>query len=505
MPSPLHAPARHSQSLSNATLSKLGAHVRVPSYDRTTITPAIVHIGVGGFHRAHQAVYLDELAERGISTGWGVIGVTLRRRAMKDALEPQDGLFTVVERGDEQDVARVVGSIAAVLFAPEEPDAVLAALSDPRTRIVTLTITGNGYHLDPKTGRLADDADVRADLAQPARPRTAPGYVVESLDRRRRAGTPPFTVLSCDNVPDNGAAARAAVVGLAEARDPDLAAWIDAEVAFPRTVVDRITPETSPGAYELVVRSFGVDDRWPVVTESFSQWIVEDRFCNGRPPLDEVGVQFVDDVEPYERMKKRLLNASHSALGYVGYLLGHRDTAGAMTDALMRSYLDRLMEDEIAPLLPPVPGVDLDEYRATLLARFSNEKVGDQLERLCGRGSTKMPAYLLPSIVEARRQARPHELLTLAVAAWVRYLRGVDLDGREISIKDARLDELQRMAIEGGNDPAPFMANSRVFGRLADDPMLVGSVARILAALDRDGLRPTVEAFLRAEPGRLAA
>jgi fructuronate reductase/mannitol 2-dehydrogenase len=505
MSTPLRAPARHSQSLSNATLSKLGAHVRVPSYDRATITPAIVHIGVGGFHRAHQAVYLDELAERGISTDWGVIGVALRHRAMKDALEPQDGLFTVVERDDEQDVARVVGSIAAVLFAPEEPEAVLTALSDPQTRIVTLTITGNGYHLDPETGRLADGADVRADLAEPARPRTALGYLVESLDRRRRAGIRPFTVLSCDNVPDNGATAHLAVVGLAEARDPELAAWIDAEVAFPRTMVDRITPETGADAYDLVGRSFGVDDRWPVVTEPFSQWIVEDRFCNGRPPLEEVGVQFVDDVEPYERMKKRLLNASHSALGYVGYLLGHRDTAGAMTDPLMRSYLDRLMEDEIAPLLPQVPGVDLDEYRATLLTRFSNGKVGDQLERLCGRGSTKVPAYLLPSIVEARQQARPHELLNLAVAAWVRYLRGVDLDGREISIKDARLDELQPMAIAGGDDPAPFMANSRVFGWLADDPMLVRSVARILTALERDGLRPTVEAFLRAEAGRLAA
>jgi fructuronate reductase/mannitol 2-dehydrogenase len=498
-------PARDRQPLSNATLSRLGAHVRVPSYDRAALTPAIVHIGVGGFHRAHQAVYLDELAERGTSTDWGVIGVALRRRAMKDALEPQDGLFTVVERGDEQDVARVVGSIATVLFAPEEPEAVLDALSDPRTRIVTLTITGNGYHLDLETGRLADDADVRADLAQPTRPRTAVGYLVEALDRRHRAGTAPFTVLSCDNVPANGATARAAVVGLAEARDPGLAAWIGAEVAFPSTMVDRITPQTSADAYELVGRSFGLDDRWPVVTERFSQWIVEDRFCNGRPPLEEVGVQFVDDVEPYERMKKRLLNASHSALGYVGYLLGHRDTAGAMTDPLMRCYLERLMGDEIAPLLPPVPGVDLDEYCATLIARFSNEKVGDQLERLCGRGSTKVPAYLLPSIVEARQQGRPHELLNLAVAAWLRYLRGVDLDGREISINDARLDELQPMAIEGGDDPASFMANSRIFGWLPDDPMLVRSVARILAALDRDGLRPTVEAYLYTDPGSLAA
>jgi mannitol 2-dehydrogenase len=260
-------------------------------------------------------------------------------------------------------------------------------------------------------------------------------------------------------------------------------------------MVDRITPETSAETHHFVAGTFGVDDRWPVVTERFSQWIVEDSFCNGRPPLEEVGVQFVDDVEPYERMKKRLLNGSHSALGYVGYLLNHRDTAGAMRDPLVRGYLMRLMA-EIAPLLPPVPGIDLHEYRATLLDRFSNAKVGDQLARLCGRGSTKVPAYLLPSIVEARRQGRPHELLNLAVAAWVRYLRGVDLKGREIAIKDARLDELQPLAIGGGNDPAPLMANSQVFGWLADDPMLVRSVARILGAFDRDGLRATVGAYL---------
>jgi len=497
-------PQTGSLPLCEATLHVHASHVRVPTYDRSALTPGIVHLGVGAFHRAHQAVYLDDLAEMG-ARSWGVMGVALRRRAMKEALEPQDGLFTVVERDDEQDVARVVGSIVKVLFAPDEPDAVLDALTDPRTRIVTLTITGNGYHLDAASGELIDDEAVRADLADPRRPCTAAGYLVEALERRRRAGTPAFTVMSCDNVPHNGATAHAACIALARARDAELAEWIDGEVAFPSTVVDRITPETSAATHELVASSFGVDDRSPVVTERFSQWIVEDLFCNGRPPLEMVGVRFVDDVEPYERMKKRLLNGSHSALGYVGYLLGHRDSAEAMADPLVRSYLERLMGEEIAPLLPPVPDIDLDEYRATLLSRFGNDKVCDQLQRLCGRGSTKVPAYLLPSIVEARRQGRPHELLNLAVAAWVRYMRGVDLDGREIAIKDPRLEELQPLAIGGGDDPEPFIANSRVFGWLADDPMLVASVGRILRALDRNGLRATAEAYLAAEPGRIAA
>ncbi len=490
--------------LNDRALAAHAARLRVPTYDRSALSPAIVHIGVGSFHRAHQAVYLDELAQRGITTDWGVVGVGLRRRDMKDALAPQDGLFTVVSR-DGGDEARVVGSIVEVLYAPDERDAVLAALADPRTRIVTLTITGAGYPVDTETGELTDDADVRADLADPAHPRTALGYLAQGLDQRRRAGAAPFTVLSCDNVPHNGATAHAALVAFAARRAPALAAWIDAEVTFPNTMVDRITPATTEETHELVAGAYGVDDRWPVVTEQFSQWIVEDRFCNGRPPLEEVGVQFVDDVEPYELMKKRLLNGSHSALGYVGYLLGHRDTAGAMTDPLVRGYLACLMGHEIAPLLPEVPGIDLDEYQVTLLARFANPKVGDQLARLCGRGSTKVPAYLLPSIVEARRLGRPHELLNLAMAAWVRYLRGTDFEGREIAIKDARLDELQPLAVEGGDDPAPLMSESRVFGWLADDPMLVRAVARTLEAFDRDGLRATVASYVAAETGRVLA
>lgn len=485
--------------LCEETLRDHAGRVSVPSYDRSALTPAVVHLGVGGFHRAHQAMYFDALAERGV-TGWGVIGVGLRSPGMKEALEPQDGLFTVVRRDEDGDEARVVGSILKVLHAPSEPDAVLAALADERTKLVTLTVTGEGYHVDPESGELSeDDEDVRADLADPAHPRSAAGYLAEALDRRRRAGIAPFTVLSCDNVPHNGATARAAVLGLARRRqDSALAAWVEREVAFPSSVVDRITPGASDETSAVVADDLGIDDRWPVATEPFSQWVIEDRFGGDRPPLEEVGVQLVDDVEPYERMKKRLLNGSHSALGYVGYLLGHRETAEAMADPLVRRYIARLMEDEIAPPLPEVPGIDLDEYRATLLERFSNPKVGDQLARLCGRGSTKVPAYLLPSIVEARTQGRPHELLTLAVAAWVRYLRGTDLEGREIPIKDARLDELQPLAVQGGEDPEPLMAETELFGWLADDPMLVRSVARALHRLERDGLRPTVEAYAGA-------
>jgi mannitol 2-dehydrogenase len=503
MPRPTQLFPRELQPLRNDTLAGHAERLRVPAYDRTALIPGIVHLGVGGFHRAHQAVYLDDLAHGG-ATEWGVLGVSLRRRDMKDALDPQDGLFTVVQRGPNAAEARVVGSLVGILFAPDEPDAVLEAMAHVRTRIVTLTITGGGYHLDAQTGELVEDAEIQADLATPERPRTAIGYLTEALARRRRAGIAPFTVLSCDNVPDNGPATRSAVMALASRRDPALADWIGREVAFPSSVVDRITPDASDGIDELL-GAFGIADRAAVVTEPFTQWIVEDRFCNGRPPLEQVGVRFVDAVEPYEKTKKRMLNGGHSALGYVGYLLGHRDTAGAMTDPLVRAYLERLMTDEIAPLLPHAPGIDLDAYRETLLDRFANPHVGDRLSRLCGRGSTKVPAYLLPSIVAARRRGRPHELLNLAVAAWVRYLRGVDLDGNEIPVKDARFDELQPLAVAGGDDPEALMAESRVFGWLADDPMLVRSVARLLESFARTGLRSTVEAYLGGERGRMAA
>jgi fructuronate reductase/mannitol 2-dehydrogenase len=490
-------------SLAERMLPELSGRLSVPTYDRAGLTPAIVHFGVGGFHRAHQAVYLDDLAERGISTDWGVVGISLRRRDIKEALDPQDRLFTVVERGAEGDEARVIGCLTRVLYAPESPAAVLHALTRPETRLVTLTITGDGYHIDPETLEPLDHEELVADLAAPRRPRTAIGYLVEALQRRRLADRDPFTVLSCDNLPANGATTRRAVLSFAERRDPALAAWIAREVAFPSCVVDRITPECSDATRELVTDAFGILDQAAVVAEPFSQWIIEDDFPGGRPPLDAVGARFVEDVEPYERMKKRLLNGSHSALGYVGYLLGYRQTDEAMGDPLVRAYIERLMRDEVGPLVPPVPGIDLREYRDGLLERFSNPRIGDDLSRLCGRGSTKVPAYLLPSIAEARRLGRPHELLNIAVAAWVRYLRGIDLEGFVIPIRDARRDELHALAVQGGDDPAPVMAASRVFGWLAQDPLLVGAIRRILEQFADRGLRGTLEAYVAA--GDLAA
>jgi mannitol-1-phosphate/altronate dehydrogenase len=497
------ASATGTRPLSEQTLGQHDDTLIVPTYDRSALTPAVVHFSVGGFHRSHQLLYFDELAERRISDGWGVVGVGLHSRHMKDALAPQDHLYTVVERSPDGERARVVGVMVDYLFAPDDPAAVLDVLTDERTRMVSLTITGSGYRLCPQTGAFdPDDVDIRWDLSGTDRPRTVFGYIVEALDRRRRAGLPPFTVVSCDNMHRNGDAARAAVVGFARLRNEVLARWIADRVAFPSSMVDRITPHTTPEQRTAVAQRYGVDDNWPVITEPFSQWVIEDSFCNGRPPLDLVGVRFVPDVARYELMKTRLLNASHCALGYLGSLAGHTSIDRVMADPVFARYVAQLMDVEVTPLIPPPDGIDLAEYKRTLLRRFANPAIADQLYRLCRRGSTKMPHHLLPSLREALAGGGPHARLTLAVAAWFHYLRGVDADGRPVVVDDPLADLLQRLAREGGNDPRPLLRERSIFGDLGDDPDFVDELADALSRLDRDGVRATLADVVRWD-GRL--
>ncbi|TKJ35175.1 mannitol dehydrogenase family protein [Blastococcus sp. CCUG 61487] len=485
--------------LTQSSLGRYGDQLSVPTYDRAALTPAVVHFSVGGFHRAHQLLYFDEVAERRISSGWGVVGVGLHSRTMKDALAPQDHLYTVVERSPDGERARVVGVMVDYHFAPDDPARVLDLLTDERTRMVSLTITGSGYRLSPSTRTFdADDVDIQADLRSPATPRTVFGYLVEALDRRRRAGLAPFTVVSCDNMHRNGDAARDAVVGFARLRDEVLARWISDRVAFPSSMVDRITPHTPPGEREAVARRYGVDDRWPVITEPFSQWVIEDTFCNGRPPLDEVGVRFVPDVAAYELMKTRLLNASHCALGYLGSLAGLRSLDEVMAEPVFARYVERMMDDEVTPLLPEPPGIDLADYKRTLLQRFANPAISDGLPRLCRRGSTKMPHHLLPSLHEALASGRPHRLLTLGLAGWLRYLRGTDERGGPLVIDDPHAELLRARARAGGDDPRPLLDLRSIFGGLGDDAAFVAALREALVRLDRDGVRATLAAATAA-------
>jgi mannitol 2-dehydrogenase len=469
--------------LTSQNLPRHAARISVPTYDRSSLTPSVVHIGVGSFHRSHQAMYLDELAERRISTAWGIVGVGLHRPEMREALTAQDGLYTVITRSARGDHARVVGAIRRYLFAPEDAAGVVATLADCRTRLATLTITANGYAGDRPEALM---------------------FLVEALARRRRDGLPPFTVLSCDNLTDNGALAREAVLACARTRDERLADWIATHTAFPGSVVDRITPKTSPADRELLAARFGVDDRWPVITEPFSQWVIEDEFSDGRPPLDEVGVQFVSDARPYALIKTRLLNGSHCALGPLGSLAGHRTTAAALADPVFRSFIERLMADEVQPLLPGVAGVNPVAYRNTLLARLANPSLADGLTRLCRNGSAKIPLHVLTSIRASRAAGLPHPLLTLAVAGWLRYLRGVDEQGAAFEIEDPRAERLRALAREGGTDPRPVLSERDVFGDLANDPAFAVEVERDLEVITRLGAHAALAARL-TEEGQVAA
>jgi fructuronate reductase/mannitol 2-dehydrogenase len=486
-------------SLCGTTLDALPHTVAIPRYDRAALVPSVVHIGVGGFHRSHQAVYFDDLAGQG-ETGWGVVGVGLRRPQMGEVLQAQDGLFTVVERSASGDRARVVGALVDYLYAPDSREQVLRVLADQRTRLVTLTITGGGYPVDDR-GRLDLEAEgIEHDLEHPREPTTAIGYLVEALRLRWTAGAGPFTVLSCDNLPDSGGAARTAVISFAERSDPELARWVAARVSFPSSMVDRITPETSPALREELERVVGVPDRWPVVTEPFRQWVVEDDFCAGRPPLERVGVQYVGDVAPYKLVKTRLLNGGHCALGHLGLLAGHERTDQAMADPVVGGLVDRLLREEVAPLLPTVPGLDLDDYLGTTLSRFANPAIGDSLTRLCRRSSVKMPSYLLPSLREALTQGRPHGLLLLALAAWLRALRGSDLSGAPLLVDDPRADLLTALARHGADDPRPLLGARSIFGDLVDDSHLVRRLADTLHVLSRDGLEAAARACSSAHP-----
>ncbi len=477
------------------TFPKSHPEVMVPRYDRSSVTAGVIHVGVGGFHRAHQAVYLDDLLATGGETGWGICGVGLRPAdaAMRKALVPQDCLYTVVSRGAEGNALRIVGSILKFLYAPDQAVQVLDAMAAPQTKIVTLTITESAYNYSEATGEFnANHPEIHHDLQDPTHPIGVFGYLAEALDRRRRLGLPAFTVLSCDNVPHNGDVARQSLLAFAALREPALADWIAQNAAFPNGMVDRITPQTTNADREMVLGGFGIEDAWPVVTEPFHQWIVEDHFSDGRPPLGRVGVQFVSDVTPYEKMKLRLLNGSHSAMGYLGFLAGFTYIHEIMADPLFSAFVRRLMDDEVTPLLPPVPGIDLTVYKDTLMTRLANPAIGDQVTRICLDGSSKMPRCLLPSLREALALGRPAPLLTLAVAGWFRYLMGTDEQGRPYPIDDPRSEELVAGARTGGTDPHPLLALTDLFGDLGKSVAFTQALAADLARLSTDGVLATL-------------
>lgn len=479
--------------LKRAAIGQLAPSVIVPRFDPAGVAAGIVHLGLGGFHRAHMARYTHNLMDRADDAlGWGIIGAGLlpADRKMRDSLQPQDNLYTLIERSATDETVTVIASLAGVVFAGESSAALLDAIDQPSIRIVSLTVTEHGYCLNRATKQLDPDHPlIRKDLAQPGQPASAIGIIVEAYRRRMESGQPPFTALSCDNIEHNGTVLREAVLALASLRDPNLAQWIAANGHFPSTMVDRITPVTADSDIADLAARYGVIDRWPVLAETFTQWVIEDDFPAGRPAWEQVGAQFVADVAPYEFMKLRLLNASHLAVSGMGRLVGYVTIAESMADPLIARFMAALMDRETGPTLPDVPGIDLPRYKATLIERFANPAIRDTVERV----NTDAPLNILVDPIRDRlRAGQPVDLLALALAAWLRRVRGEDEQGQHIDIRHPLADALRARAIEGGPDPRPLLAITQLFGETGADPRLQGPVGRWLASLYAIGARATL-------------
>jgi len=467
------------------------------AYDRKTVTPGIVHLGIGAFHRAHMAVYVDDILATDPS--WGIIGASLRRPDTKDALAPQDFLYTVAIRDAAGTRARVIGSILDVLDANTQRKELIVTLADPRIRIVSLTVTEKGYCHDPATGNLDQrHPDIIADLANPHAPISAPGLLVRALELRRDAGNAPFTVLSCDNLPSNGKTVARIVTQFARLRDPALADWIAEHVAFPCSMVDRIVPATTDADRDIVRELTGVEDAWPIMTEPFTQWVIEDHFPQGRPAFETVGAQLVEEVEAFELMKLRMLNGSHSTMSYIGYLGGCQFVSEAVADQGIRQLIYGLMTSEVMPTLP-MDRSDLEAYRDALLARFANPALKHRTWQIAMDGSQKLPQRLLGTIRDRLAAGQSIQRLALGVAAWMRYVTGIDEKGEPIDVKDPHAARLRTIADAAGRDAEKLadglLGLPEIFGTdLPGNATFRTAVTGHLAAMFRDGALATARA-----------
>lgn len=493
--------------LRTATVRGLGDQIAIPAYDRSDLTVGIVHIGTGAFHRSHQAAYLDQLLNAGQALNWAICGIDLLPvdRPKAEVFARQDGLYTLmVKHADGSIEPRVIGVLADYVFAPDAPELAISRLTDPRTRVVTLTVTEGGYNVHPETGEF-DTANpaVQADLRRGAVPTTVFGFVTEALRRRRADHVPPFTVASCDNVQANGDLAHRMFAAFADLAEPGLGDWIREQVAFPNSMVDRITPATTADDIARLRADFGIDDGWPVVCEPFRQWVLEDNFPAGRPPWESCGVQLVSDVSAYEQMKLRLLNVGHQALGYAGYLAGYRYAHEAATDPVFAKFVTGYMQAEARPTLMSVPGIDLDAYIGTLLERFSNPTIRDTLARLCAFSTDRIPKWLLPVIRDNLAAGGEVTRSAAIVASWARYAEGNDESGQRIEVVDRLRDEVMQRAAGQHDDPLSFVRNDRLFGDLAGHDRFAAAYLRSLAWFHQVGARATLD-NINAELGEAA-
>lgn len=488
--------------LNKTNISKIGTQIPVPAYDRQQLKTGIVHIGVGGFHRSHQAYYIHQLLQKHWATDWAICGVGLREadRNMANVLEEQDCLYTLVTQHPDGKVeCEVIGAITEYLLAVENPQAVIDKMAHPDTKIVSLTITEGGYNFNPTTGDFNfENPDIQHDLAHPDNPKTVYGYLTAALRKRRADGLPPFTILSCDNIQHNGDMARTMVLAFAKKQDIALADWIEKEVGFPNAMVDRITPVTTPEATNYLENTYGINDQWCVVCEPFIQWVIEDNFSNGRPPLENVGVQFVPDVTPYEKMKIRLLNAGHSVLGIPGAIHGHPTIDACMKDVVFAKFVRHFMDKEATPILGEIEGIDIEKYKDTLEERFANPNIKDSVSRICSESSAKLPKFLIPTLRENLENGGSIEYTTFILTAWCYYSdKGIDENGEPLEIIDVQKDELHQAAKDTEGNWKAFLNQSEIFGDLIENERFVKEYTSAVQAIYKEkDVRKLMEGLL---------
>ena len=484
--------------LSRATLSQLKPGVAIPSYQASDLTAGILHFGLGNFHRAHQAVYLDRLFNAGKSRDWAVIGTGVRApdREMHDALAAQDWLTTVVEQEADVTAARVTGAMIGMI-PPENRAAIITKLTDPDIRIVSITVTEGGYFINPATGKFDPGLpEIARDGQYPDDPHTVFGLIARGLKKRREAGIQPFTVMSCDNIPHNGVVARNAVAGVARLYDPALAAWIEANAAFPNGMVDRITPATTDRERAALSRDYGIEDNWPVYCEAFIQWVLEDDFCNGRPALEAAGVQFVPDVTPYEFMKIRILNGGHAAIAYPASLLDIHFVHDAMNHPLVSGFFTKIEREEIMPTVPPVPGVVLEEYYNLIHRRFSNPKIGDTILRLAFDGSNRQPKFIVPVARDRLKAGASIDALAFESALWCRHCFGTSESGRDITAGDPAWPRLTELAARAKADPLAWLSMEDIYGDVGRSELFRAAFTRSLKEIWGKGTERALADFI---------
>lgn len=484
-------------SLSNATLTTLPVQVLTPDYDRTKTTPGIAHLAVGNFHRAHQALYIDRVLARPDQQEWAIVGVGLRdneRETKRAALmAEQDGLYTLTEFATDGDhTTRVLGAITEYVQAAKDRTAAIHRLADPAIKIVSLTITEGGYYVDANGQFMLDDPAIAEDLKRNV-PETAFGLVTEALRLRCESGAGPFTVMTCDNLRDNGTVARTAFCTYAKARDAKLGAWIEENVTFPSTMVDRITPSVSAADVTRLNALSGIDDKMPLFAEDFTQWVIEDKFCAGRPELETVGVEFTQDVGPYEQVKLRMLNASHSMLALPGVLMDYATVPDAMQDTALVALLEQFLAQDAAPFINPPEGVSLHHYAQQVLSRFRNPAVGDQLIRIASDSASKLPVFWADTAKGVLEAGKDHKRIAFGVACFLNYLRGETDSQKRYTLSEPGLpDDARAQALQ--DDTATALQIPVFSGWQLDRfPAFVQDVDTLRQSIRTHGARKTLQ------------